>query len=67
MVSRYQPNRERVRRISGPLLDQADLWAGGVHFEAPQVEAGSASRTKSYRKVDGLQPRTTQRVLQTAR
>ena len=25
MVSRYQPNRLVVRRISGPLLDRADL------------------------------------------
>jgi magnesium chelatase family protein len=32
MVSRYQ------KRISGPLLDRADLRSDNIHIEVPRVE-----------------------------
>jgi magnesium chelatase family protein len=43
MVSRYQ------KRISGPLLDRADLRSDNIHIEVSRVEAGSASRTRGCR------------------
>ena len=38
MVSRYQSDPRRVGRISGPLLDRADLWSDNIHIEVPRVE-----------------------------
>jgi hypothetical protein len=38
MVSRYQSDPRRVGRISGPLLDRADLWSDDIHIDVPRVE-----------------------------
>jgi predicted ATPase with chaperone activity len=37
MVSRYQSDRPPVRRISGPLLDRADLRSDNIRIEVPRV------------------------------
>ncbi|MBU0703822.1 MAG: ATP-binding protein [Chloroflexi bacterium] len=47
MVSRYQSDPAGVRRISGPLLDRADLRSDDIHIDVPRVEADSVGRTKS--------------------
>ena len=65
MVSRYQSDPQasavslrRTQGKLGPAADRAALRSDNIHMDVPQVEAGSASRTKSCRMSGWARPRT---------